>query len=92
MEVCDIVSKSVNLLLSRTMSSMSIMSLVMLSVSMCVFVGSLSRLVHGEGLTIPQLGQVWVNIDHLANSIPQLEKFIVNTVTKLVSNILHLCH
>lgn len=67
MEVCDIVSKSVNLLLSRTMSS------------------SLSRLVHGEGLTIPQLGQVWVNIDHLANSIHQLEKFIVNTVTKTES-------
>ena len=52
-----------------------------------MFVGSLSRLVHGEGLTIPQLGQVWVNIDHLANSIHQLEKFIVNTVTKSVSNI-----
>jgi hypothetical protein len=58
MEVCDIVGKSVNLLLSRTVT------------------GCLSRLVHGEGLTIPQLGQVWVNISHLADSIPQLEEFI----------------
>jgi hypothetical protein len=64
MEVCDIVGKSVNLLLSRTMSN------------------CLSRVVHAEGLTIPQLGQVWVNIHHLADSISQLEKFIVSVVTK----------
>jgi hypothetical protein len=58
MEVCDIVSKSVNLLLSRTVT------------------GCLSRLVHDEGLTIPQLGQIWVNISHLADSVPHLEDFI----------------
>ena len=39
---------------------------------------------HKEGLTIPQLGQVWVNIDHLAESITELEKFVA-VVTKYVS-------
>ena len=46
-----------------------------------MYIGCLSRLVHSEGLTIPQLGQVWVNISHLADAIPDLEKFI-RTLTK----------
>ena len=84
MEVCDIVGKSVNLLLSRTMSSeLSVPEHSLLDIVLCVCAaGCLSRLVHSEGLTIPQLGQVWVNIDHLANSISQLEKFIISVVTK----------
>ena len=54
--------------------------------SLWLSAGSLSRLVHDEGLTIPQLGQIWINISHLANSVPQLEQF-VRQVTKLVAGL-----
>ena len=78
MEVCDIVSKSVNLLLSRTVTGTFIIIIIASHPysNFASVAGCLSRLVHDEGLTIPQLGQIWVNISHLADSVPHLEDFI----------------
>lgn len=65
-EIDECVRKSVNLLLTRTMTS------------------CLSKLIHKGSLNVPQLVQIWINIDHLDTAMGELEKFISRT-TKTVS-------
>ena len=44
-----------------------------------VLKASLSTLINGESMTIPQLVQIWINADHMEKSIGSLETFIAKT-------------